>query len=182
MSMRRMVLIVAMIAGFAAGSVAAAQDATPSGEAPEAHPAHIHSGTCEDLGDVVYPLNEIGGESLDSTPEATPESAAEGLPGDVLGFSVTSVEVSIDDLLAEEHAINVHESAENLDVYIACGNIEGEPDEDGVLYIDLEQLNDSGVNGQAIISDLGDGEVEVAVTLTDAVAEEFGTPVATPEG
>lgn len=185
MSMRRIGLIVAMIAliaGFAAGSVAAAQEATPSADAPEARPAHIHSGTCEELGDVVHPLNDISGESLDSTPEATPESEEEGLPGDVLGFSTTSVEASLDDLLAEEHAVNVHESAENIDVYIACGNIEGEPDEDGVLYVDLQQLNGSGVIGQVIISDLGDGEIEVAVTLTDAEAEMYSTPAATPEG
>jgi hypothetical protein len=32
----------------------AAQD-----DANEAHPAHIHSGTCDELGDVVYPLADV---------------------------------------------------------------------------------------------------------------------------
>jgi hypothetical protein len=39
-----------------------AQDAasTPSMmQGPHQHPAHIHSGTCETLGDVVYPLNDL---------------------------------------------------------------------------------------------------------------------------
>ena len=57
---------VAAVLAFAAlpllGSTALAQDSTPeamaqSGEAP--HPAHIHSGSCEELGDVVVPLTDI---------------------------------------------------------------------------------------------------------------------------
>src|SRR5688500_13818871 len=47
----------------------AAQD-----DANEAHPAHIHSGTCEQLGDVVYPLADV----MTQTGEAT--GAAVGHP------------------------------------------------------------------------------------------------------
>ena len=56
---------------------ALAQDTTT---AP--HPAHIHSGTCAELGDVVYPLTDVSAEaSTAGTPAAgemsgSPESAA----------------------------------------------------------------------------------------------------------
>jgi hypothetical protein len=66
------------------------------------HPAHIHNGTCDDLDpNPKYPLANV----------------------DASGHSETKVEVSLDDLLAEPYAVNLHESATNLGVYIACGEI-----------------------------------------------------------
>ncbi len=175
----RTVLAVALMMGVTAGSSAvSAQGATPE-PAPAPHPAHIHTGTCDELGNVVHPLEDVTGETLSGTPEATPESEDEGLPGDVLAKSRTTVDVSLEDLLAEPHAVNVHESAEAVDVYVACGNIEGEP-EAGELILALEQLNDSGVTGQVILADIGEGQTEVTITLTDAAAEGFASPVATP--
>jgi hypothetical protein len=43
-----------------------AQEATPvggtaAGDGP--HPAHIHSGTCDELGDVVFPLADVAEQS-----------------------------------------------------------------------------------------------------------------------
>ncbi|MEA2524583.1 MAG: hypothetical protein QOF73_1810 [Thermomicrobiales bacterium] len=68
------------------------------------HPAHIHEGTCDDLNpNPEYPLNNV----------------------DADGVSETDVEVALDDLLAEPHAVNLHLSADNVATYIACGNIEG---------------------------------------------------------
>ncbi len=174
---------IALVVGFFAGvSVAGAQDsATPAAGAPVPHPAHIHSGTCAELGDVVYGLNDVSGELLQGTPGATPASAATGEPGDVIAESTTTVDASLDDLLAEPHAVNVHESADNIGNYIACGDITGEVDDNGTLIIDLEQLNASGVAGQAILSDSGDGKTQVVITLTDASSEDVGTPSATPQ-
>ncbi len=64
-------------------------------------PAHIHSGTCSDLGGVANALTNV-----------------------VAGSSTTVVKgTTIDALLAKPMAINVHESAENLGKYVACGNI-----------------------------------------------------------
>lgn len=64
-------------------------------------PAHIHSGTCSDLGGVANPLANV-----------------------VAGNSTTVVKgTTIDALLANPMAINVHESAANLGKYVACGNI-----------------------------------------------------------
>lgn len=85
------------------GPVAPASSGTgtspASANTPE--PAHIHDGTCADLKGVVYPLTNLVG-----------------------GSSTTVVKgVTIDKLLGGTYAINVHESAENLGKYVACGNI-----------------------------------------------------------
>lgn len=173
------VAMAALLMGIIAGAATtAAQDATPqAGTAP--HPAHIHDGTCDNLGDVVYPLNDVSGEALSGTPGATPAPPTEGEAGDVIARSRTEVDVSLDDLLSGEYAVNVHKSAEEIDVYIACGNIEGEA-EDGTLTVELDQQNSSGVAGQALLSDLGDGRTEVTITLTDASTEGVASPEATP--
>jgi hypothetical protein len=66
-----------------------------------AQPAHIHDGTCANLGAVAYPLTNVVG-----------------------GNSTTTVKgVTIDKLLSGTYAINVHESAADLAKYVACGNI-----------------------------------------------------------
>jgi len=177
-----MLALATLLVGVMAGTLAAtAQDAaTPATADSVAHPAHIHVGTCEELGDVVHPLEDVTGAHLEGTPGATPEAADEGLPGDVIAHSRTTIEANLDDLLAEEHAVNVHESAENIDVYIACANIEGEAEE-GELYLELQELNDSGVTGQVILSQADDNSIEVTITLTDAAAEGAATTAeATP--
>ncbi|MDQ4044642.1 MAG: hypothetical protein M3173_04235 [Chloroflexota bacterium] len=165
-------LALGMIASVASVS---GQEATPEADLPRAHPAHIHSGTCEELGDVVYPLEDVTGEALEGTPEASPVPADQAGASDVLARSQSTVETTLDDLLAEEHAINVHESAENIDTYIACGNVEGEPDEDGSLIVQLHELNESGVQGQAVLTE-DNGTVTVTVTLVDAEGATTATP------
>jgi hypothetical protein len=66
------------------------------------HPAHIHSGTCTELGDVVYPLTDV----------------------DAAGESVTVVDVSLADLQTTgPYAINLHLSADEIGTYVACGDI-----------------------------------------------------------
>lgn len=65
------------------------------------HPAHIHEGSCDDLNpEPAFPLEDV-----------------------VDGESDTTVEISVDDLVATEYAVNVHESAENADVYVACADV-----------------------------------------------------------
>jgi hypothetical protein len=64
------------------------------------------------------------------------------------------------------HAVNVHESAGAIDVYFACGDIDGAvaTDEGGrtELIIGLAELNDSGHHGVAWLG--ADGErTEVTV-------------------
>ncbi len=63
-------------------------------------PAHIHSGTCAELGDVVHPLTNVEG-----------------------GASETMVAAPLADLQTGDFAINVHESEEAIQNYVACGEI-----------------------------------------------------------
>lgn len=171
-----------LMAGYlvSAGSIGAqGADATPEGESV-AHPAHIHSGTCDELGDVVFPLNDLTATDLTASPEtvgelpATPAISEEEML-DVVAESATTVEASLSDIISGEHAINVHESAENIQNYIACGDITGQ--EMGGLQIDLDELNDSGYRGIANLTDNGDNTTTVTVVL---MRGDAGTPVATP--
>lgn len=182
------------LGGFLTASGLSAQG-TPAATGDDvaiSHPAHIHSGTCQELGDVVFPLNDVStGEvgaapvaspvmigspvamataevGLSGTPIATPDTAQ----GSIYAMSVTDVDASLDDILGAEHAINVHESAENIDNYIACGDITGEST-DGMLTIELQELNGSGFSGHALLADNGDGTTTVTVTLYD---NESATP------
>ena len=162
----------ALAAALGLGTVVGAQDATPEAMAgmEAAHPGHIHAGTCEELGDVVFPL----ADAVSVMEMATPSVADEGTQGAV-AVSVTTVEASLDDILAAEHAINFHESAENIENYIACGDLTGEPT-DGMLTIELAELNDSGYDGVAELEDAGDGTTLVTVELT--AAGDAATPAA----
>ncbi len=186
-----------VISAQAIGAQGTAATPAPQGETEVApsHPAHIHSGTCDTLGEVVYPLNDVTLLGIDVAPASTPVGAtpaavagtdstpvaAEAVgPGEVVAESTTDVEVTLDELLSGEYAINVHESAENIQNYIACGNITGDEVEDGELTIDLMELNDSGFTGTAVLTNNEDGTTTVSVTLIQTGTEVTGTPAATP--
>jgi len=66
-------------------------------------PAHIHLGTCDKL-------------------DKAPKWKLEAVKG---GRSTTTVPVSLDTILKQKTAINIHKSAEEVQVYVACGNIVG---------------------------------------------------------
>ncbi len=177
-----------VMAGYVASSGAiSAQgtDATPAedGGAVTPHPAHIHLGTCDELGDVVFPLNDVTalgveGASPEAITQSTPVTVEDAAEGEVVARSTTVVEAPLADIISGGHAINVHESAENIQNYIACGDIMG-TETDGELQVDLGELNESGYTGQATLTDNGDTSTTVMVTL---MRSETGTPVATPAG
>ena len=96
--------------------VATAQDATPvAEEAATARPVHIHSGSCAELGDVVAPLTDL----------AAPAGEGAGLADSAIQAesSVTNVPLTLEAILGANYAINAHQSAEEIDVYVACGDI-----------------------------------------------------------
>jgi hypothetical protein len=68
-----------------------------------AQPAHIHAGRCD---------------KLDKAPKWPLEAVKNGR-------SVTVVPASIDAILQDKTAINIHKSADEIQVYVACGNIIG---------------------------------------------------------
>lgn len=74
------VAIIFAMLGIVAGTPAigaqslAALPSTPSaasGAAVAYHPAHIHKGTCDNLGDIVYPLNDLQAAVNVATPDST---------------------------------------------------------------------------------------------------------------
>ncbi len=134
----------------------------------ESHPAHIHSDTCgAGLGDVVYPLSNVSESAMVN---GTPMAGATGGATDAIPVAVsgTTVPTTLADLLANPYAINIHESAENIGNYIACGNIGGTMIGTSDLAIGLGELNESGYSGVATLHDNGDGTTAVSVCLTEA--------------
>ena len=127
----------------------AAEEATPVAEAPVPRPVHIHTGDCAQLGEVVYPLTDlvapvgVGGGQADEAAQA--ES------------SFSTVPVTLETLLAGDHAINAHLSADEIGTYIACGEIGGVLDVNGALIVGLRESSDSGFTGIAFLAPAGDG-------------------------
>jgi hypothetical protein len=190
------------IGGALSAGTGMAQEATPAMmQEAAAHPAHIHSGSCPDVGDVVFPLEDVTATDMMGTPmsgmdgqaspmagmdsQASPMAGSDTTMSDdmsrVMARSSTVVEAPLSDILGAEHAINVHESAERIEVYIACGDITGEP-EDGTLEITLEERNDSGIEGEAYLTDNGDDTTTVEVLLMQVSDDEMGGAEATPAG
>ena len=142
----------------------------------EVHPAHIHTGTCAELGDVVVPLTDIAhiGDDAERT------GPASAIP---VKSSVTVVDMPLQEIVDGGHAINVHRSADEIDTYIACGDIGGvvvtdEGEEENELVIGLGELNDSGHTGIAWLGAEGD-QTRVAVHLVEpATMGEAGTEAA----
>jgi FlaG/FlaF family flagellin (archaellin) len=120
-------------------------------------------------------LNDVTSGDAAAISEATPSLAMASTPvaGATLQSS-TTVDAALDDIISGEHAINVHESAERIDVYIACGDVTGEA-ADGMLTVELQELNGSGASGQAMLTDNGDGTTTVELHLTQS-----GSGMATP--
>lgn len=163
------------------GAAALAQDASPvatlvtTGQV--AHPAHIHTGTCDELGDVVYPLSNVGVPADDATPMAGDSGQGMGMVGSDMAIpafvSITQLDASLDDILSGPYAINVHESEENIGNYIACGEVGGVQQGD-TLYFGLRELNGSGYTGVGLISGDADGSTNVVVYLAPTGSAAVG--------
>jgi len=170
----------ALVGGFAPAS---AQDAMAS------HPAHIHTGTCEELGDVVFPLTNVSEMGMmegmmGGTPEADDAAMEMSEPmGAETAFGVetsyTVVDVSLEEIVEGGHAINLHESEENIGEYIACGDIGGRVEtgpgmeQGGTLVVGLGELNDSGYAGIAVLEGMDD-QTEVVIYLAEGLSGGSG--------
>ena len=143
-----LLLVASLVVG---GGMAVAQDATPVASA--AHPVHIHNGTCDSLDPA--PLHVLS--DIVATTESTGSTPVE--------ISSTTVEATLADIANGEHAINAHESADNIETYIACGEIgaltDGSADQ---VAIGLRELNGSGYSGIAVLQAAGD-QTDVTIYL-----------------
>lgn len=147
----------------------------------DSHPAHIHAGTCDTLDpNPAFPLSNVSGEFLNGDTATAGDEVGASEESLTVEGSTTTVDVSLDDLLASEYAINVHESAENAQNYIACGNIAGHMTGD-FLVIGLAELNDSGASGVAFLTPNGE-QTTVSVYLTSPYEEEAEEGTADADG
>src|SRR3954453_19004766 len=105
---RRMRLLVAPFAILLALTMISAAVGVPlagaQGEADVPHPAHIHSGSFADLGQIRAPLSNV---TLETAGESF--GAAAAIP---VEESETTVNMSLGDILAAPHAVNIHQSAD----------------------------------------------------------------------
>jgi hypothetical protein len=184
--------------GFGAqGTIA--QDAT------ESHPAHIHNGSCAQLGDVVYPLTNVSPSGMMAGMQAMAATPGTGMPNAMatpggltmspamgattaipVETSQTLVNASLPDLLAKPYAINVHESQANIQHYIACGDLGGSMmtgpamANGGTLAIGLQELNGSGESGIALLRSTGNNQTMVWIYLAKGLSGAASGAVATP--
>ena len=171
------------------GAAALAQEA---GEAPPARPVEIVVGGCEAPGEPVAALTEA----------TFPEGERVGEPGAIVSeTSFTAVDLLLDDLLAEPHAVLVRASADQPERILTCGEIGGIFDELGAVVIGLREQGGSGyagiaflapddANGQTNVSVFvapdvdGGGDAAPAVPVADVpstvVVASDGTPVVAP--
>ena len=124
------------------------------------HPSHIHVGDCSAIGDVIAPLSDAGVVGNDA------QGAAAHIHVDI---GLSTVDLALDDILAADHSIVVHDSAEDMATFIACGAIGGH-DVDGSFLVGLGPVGESGWSGIAWLTDNGDGTTGVTVTISHSGA------------
>ena len=188
MSMRRrawfttavvMAVILVAILPIASGATRAQQE-SGSPTAPLAHPVHIHSGSCDNLGDIAYPLTDLVPPAEGDT-QVT--DTAKAFMGEIDSTSKTTIELpqkphdDFEHFIAGGHSITVHASAEDIGTYIACGDIVGRGN-GNQFRLELHELNDSGYQGLATLTNNHDGTMTLSIVLSRA--EAASTPVASP--
>jgi hypothetical protein len=172
-------LVVGLVSLGAVAGIASAQDATQTPTVVTTHPSHVHNGTCANLDpNPAYPLDNVGPRTDDDGNPPSTDDIKGSLTSNPVETAETTIDVKLDDLLDTAHALNVHESDQNMSNYIACGDIGG-PVLDDKLFIGLQQQNDSGYSGVAILEKDGDStKVTVYLTYDSGQPAGSGTPAA----
>lgn len=161
--------VAALAAGLCGGLLAGSQHGAYAHGA-DGHPARIHEGTCEALGPVAYQLNGVGAQvDLDEAPLATPTVINPETSVPVM-VSTTTIEGSLDDLMASDLALMIYESDEEMEA-IACGNLGGARFGDE-LVTGLRETGTSGNVGFALFQSKGE---QTQVTLLLGPAMPSGT-------
>jgi uncharacterized cupredoxin-like copper-binding protein len=168
--------LAALGGSFLGGAGGQAQEASPP------RPSHIHSGDCDELGPVIQPLTSL----------TVPAGAVSGNSDAVVAEAAFSnIPQSLDELLAEDHALKVHLSKDQIQTYLACGDIGGAADADGALIVGMKELDDSGYAGIAYLVPAANGSTSISVMIaqvvgdgadgavSDEVAADQSTPAAT---
>ena len=147
------------------------------------HPAHLHTGTCDSAGDVVFPLSNVSSQFLiDGSPfaGAEPVGAASGIP---VKISISTVPAALSDIVGGGHTLVVHESDGAIQNYIACGDVGGIMIGTNGLVFALAELNDSDYFGLARLLDNGDGTTLATVYIMhNGQVNDISTGATSPAG
>jgi hypothetical protein len=152
-----LILGLALLSGTFLTSSGLAQEASPP------RPSHIHIGGCDELGEVVQPLTNLTvptGQLLGSDDAVIAEAAFTNIPQPLSAF------------LDEKHAIKVHLSRDQIQVYLACGDIGGTVDADGALIVGMKELDDSGYAGIAYLVPAANGGTNISVLIAQVIPHE----------
>mgnify|MGYP000097148957 CR=1 FL=1 len=122
--------------------------------------AHIHAGTCDELGIVVYSFPDIRTYQI-----AEDEEGGVGAVELITGTTQTA----LGDLFGEPFSIHIHESAQNKQRYLACSNIGGMPEapwsESDGLTLQATEQQDSGFSGFTTLRPAPNGGTQITVVL-----------------
>jgi plastocyanin len=159
---------------------AVSDEAGPEGNLEPVEPsrlAHIHAGTCEELGIVVYSFPDLRTYRLEESEEAG-VGAIELISG--------TTQVPLSELFGEPFSVHVHESSQNKQTYIACSDIGGRPgdpwsESDGLTLRAVEQRG-SGYSGFTTLRPSADGgtQVSMAIAASSAATEAAAAQPAPP--
>ena len=132
------------------------QDLSPDAES---RLAHIHAGTCDELGIVVYSFPDLRTYRLDDT--------AAG--GAVMELITGTTQAPLATLFSEPFSIHIHASAQNKQTYVACSDIGGQPaapwTESEGLVLAAQEQQDSGYSGFTTVRPSADGGTVVTIAL-----------------
>ena len=125
-SFRLTALIIASLFAIGMAGGVLAQDETPEAGAAVTHPAHIHVGTCAELDpNPLAPLNNVGPQTTDDDELPEAEDIRGSLSPAGRDLRDGGCRGQFRRHSGAAHAINVHESDQNPQNYIACGDIGG---------------------------------------------------------
>jgi hypothetical protein len=135
--------------------------------AADGHPARIHEGTCDALGNVSFSLTGVGASiDLDQQPLATPVPVNPATSYQVM-TSESTIPVSLDTLLAGDHAVMIYNDDVSMQG-VACGNVGGAMMGD-TLVVGLAEMGVPGHSGFALFHPDGD-QTEVTLLIGHALA------------
>jgi hypothetical protein len=138
----------------------------------ESRLAHIHAGTCDELGIVVYALPDLRSYRI---PAAS---------GEDLELITGTAKASLASLFSEPFSIHVHESVRNKQNYLACAEVGSQPPPpwtpaDG-LVLQMKEQNNSGFSGFAQLRPAANGGTDITILLAATAATAAATPAAPP--
>lgn len=148
--------------------------------------SYIHQGTCNELGDEVEDIENLDGwheedddddDDRDDYTRIWERIQGEGdAPERFWADEDDDVDEALDQLMASDHVITVHETEDNDSPVLVCGAISGDLDDNGGLLIDLEEYEDSGYEGRAYLipdeddDDDDDDDTEVNIGVWEVQA------------